>query len=96
MKVYVASAWWRDCDPFVSVVSMNRDRAADLIRETMEDEAQSAADGDLDDESKEFDDYLDDMAWSGVQVFEHTDNIGLTGDILDELREQGFAWLPTY
>lgn len=95
MKVYVASAWWRDCDPFVSVVSLNRERAADLIDEEMRDEAERAADSDMED-AKELDDYLDDMAWSGVQEFEDTDNIGLTGDIRDELREQGFAWLPTY
>jgi len=94
MKVYVASAWWRDCDPFVSVVSTNKTRAADLIREEMAEEAEHAYGGD--DEDKDLEDYLDEMAWSGVQEFEDTDNIGLTGDIRDELREQGFAWLPTY
>jgi len=92
--VYSAAAWWRDSDPFTSVVALDKKRAEDLIEESMQEEADRAADSD-DEGGRTVEDFLDDIRWSGV----HAEKLGtLAPDdefekAADALIEDGY-WRP--
>lgn len=45
LPVFVASAWWRDCDPFASVVALDPKVAEAQIEAAMVEAAEQAVDG---------------------------------------------------
>ena len=61
--VYIASAWWQDSDPSMSVVATTDKIAEADIRRQMKDAAKDARD---DGSYRTISDALDDIAWSGV------------------------------
>lgn len=89
--VYVASAWWRDCDPFATIVADTRSTAQRLISESMLEEAERAWNDSEPEDSRSKADYLDEIAWSGVFA-EPIDSLNLTADELAELKENGYVW----
>lgn len=62
-KYYVASAWWLDSDPFITIVSTTAKKTEKAIMRAMREEARSAYDSMLYDRVS---DALDDIAWSGI------------------------------
>lgn len=67
--VYVASAWWRECDPFVTVVGNNEKRVEKTIYRVMKDQAIDAYNSSESEDQRKVRDYLDDIGWSGVSTF---------------------------
>lgn len=90
--VYTASAWWRDSDPSMQVVTLTRRRTEELIEEMMAEAAHDAYD---DGSYEDADEALDDIAWSGV----HASKLGdlATSDELEEAAlalESDGVWYP--
>ncbi len=61
--VYVASAWFRENDPFVSVVALTAKKCESVIRVVTREEARTAWQGETFGTLREA---LNDIAWSGV------------------------------
>jgi len=66
--VYVASAWWRENDAFVTVVGNSARLVEKTIFKAMRNAAIDAYNSDCED-GKRVRDYMDDIAWSGVNAF---------------------------
>ena len=71
MPVYVASAWWRDCEPFVTVVGGSEKIVEAAIQATMLKMATDVYD-DQEIKERERDDFLLDMA----RTFTTRDTLG--------------------
>jgi hypothetical protein len=67
-KVYVASAWWRDCDAFASVVANSAKVCERKIMQAMRDAATDAFNHSEPEDERTVDDYMEDIAWSGVSL----------------------------
>ena len=86
LTVYVASAWWRDCDPSVSVIALSPEVARAQIEDAMRE---MVKDGDGED---------DDVAWSGVHAWSLRQAFGGTfgrihrDELKDDLRARGYAY----
>lgn len=103
VMLYVGSAWWRDCDPFVRVVAATAEACEKALREAMHDAADGAYFGADEDETRDMDDYLDDIAWSGVSPESYRaaceDWSPFKRDFAQakaDLRANGVAYLDTY
>ena len=100
VTLYVGSAWWRDCDPFVRVVATTAEGAAEALDKAMVEATEDAAESDDDDEARAVDDYLDDIAWSGVSAEGWREFLGESKrareDAKADLRATGIAYLDTY
>lgn len=100
--LYVGSAWWRDCDPFVRVVATTAEACEKALQRAMEEAAEEAAgdDDEDDEEARDADDYLDDIAWSGVHPEGWREFLGepkrAREDAKADLRATGIAYLDTY
>jgi len=92
MNVYVASVWWRDSDPFVTVVGTTIKKVEAKVKRIMKEEAAEARDSGT---HKSINAALDDLAWSGV----HSDSLeSITiaserEEIKEELDRVGTAYL---
>lgn len=67
--VYVASAWWRDNDSFCTVVGNSRSLVEKTIFKAMRNAAIDAYNSSEPEDNKRVRDYMDDIAWSGVNAF---------------------------
>ena len=67
--VYVASAWWEDCDPFVTVVGNDPKKVERAISGAMKDAATDAYNGSESDDKRRVRDFLNDIGWTGVTLF---------------------------
>jgi hypothetical protein len=67
--VYVASAWWENCDAFVTVCGNSPRLVEKTIYKAMRDAAIDAYNSSEPEDKKRVRDYLDDIAWSGVNTF---------------------------
>src|SRR5579871_6872088 len=92
--VYVASAWWHDCEPFVVVAVNNPKTVERAIFRAMRDAATDAYNGSEPEDSRKVRDYLADICWTGVDGMQfdsvipartiesyESDNPHYTGDI---------------
>jgi hypothetical protein len=68
--VYVASAWWHDCDPFVSVCGNSPRAVEKAIMRSMRDAAIDVYNQSGPEDKRKVRDYLDDIGWSGVNAFQ--------------------------
>ena len=68
--VYVASAWWHDCDAFVTVCGNSPKRVEKAIKRAMRDAAIDAYNESEPEDKRKVRDYLDEIGWSGVNVFQ--------------------------
>ena len=68
--VYVASAWWHDCDPFVTICGNSPKRVEKAIMRAMRDAATDAYNQSEQEDKRRVRDYLDDIGWSGVNAFQ--------------------------
>jgi hypothetical protein len=66
--LYVASCWWRDNDAFCTVAGNSARLVEKTIFKAMRNAAIDAYNSDCEDEKRVYD-YLDDIAWSGVNTF---------------------------
>jgi hypothetical protein len=66
--LYVASCWWRDNDAFCTVIGNSARLVEKTIFKAMRNAAIDAYNSDCEDEKRVYD-YLDDIAWSGVNTF---------------------------
>ena len=67
--VYVASAWWSDCDPFVRVVGNDPKRVEKAVERAMKDAAIDAYNGSEPEDKRKVRDFLRDIEWTGVDEF---------------------------
>jgi hypothetical protein len=67
--VYVSSAWWRDCDAFVTVVGNSARLVEKTIFKAMRNAAIDEYNSSEPEDKKRVRDYMDDIAWSGVNAF---------------------------
>jgi len=71
--LYVASAWWRDCDAFCTVAGNDARRVEKAINRAIKDAAIDVFNTDSDNDNpnapKRWQDCADDIAWSGVNTF---------------------------
>jgi len=67
--VYVASAWWEDNDPFVTVAGNDPRKVEKAINRAMKDAATDAYNGSEPEDKRKLRDYLNDIGWSGVNTF---------------------------
>jgi len=74
---YVASAWWRGCDPFLTVVSTTARKTENAVMKAVREEAQWAYD---DGSYERVYEAVDDIRWSGV--FPETEDF-VRNNILD-------------
>jgi hypothetical protein len=68
--VYVASAWWHDCDAFATICGNSPKRVEKAIMRAMRDAAIDAYNQSEPDDKRKVRDYLDDIGWSGVNAFQ--------------------------
>jgi len=68
--VYVASAWWHDCDAFVTVCGNSPKHVEKAIYRAMRDAAIDAHNQSEPEDKRNIRDYLDDIGWSGVNPFQ--------------------------
>jgi hypothetical protein len=68
--VYVASAWWHDCDPFVSICGNSPKHVEKAIMRAMRDAATDAYNESEPEDKRKVRDYLDNIGWSGVNAFQ--------------------------
>ncbi len=102
-KVYVGTAWFRDADPFFSVIisaTKHSEKSANrlfdrLLEEEVKDLYEGADWGDL-----TYEEFADDVRWPGSLYLEDIKDV-LQGvpvkqraEILDDLHTQGYAHLP--
>lgn len=75
LTVYVASAWWRDCDPHTGVVALTAEAAEKAIEDAIRQSAEDAASDEWcvcgeevtdDNEDEHKGCGIDAQAWSGV------------------------------
>ncbi len=99
LPVFCAAAWWRDCDPFASVVALSAKDCERRIEEAMVEEAERMTDSEAledetDDEAR--DRLLGDIVWSGVhreslrRVLRDSSDRGM---VVGDLQTQGWAFL---
>lgn len=67
--VYVASAWWENCDAFVTVCGNSPHLVEKTIFKAMRDAAIDAYNQSESEDKRRVRDYMDDIAWSGVNRF---------------------------
>ncbi len=67
--IYVASAWWEDCDPFVRVVGNDPKKVQKAVERAMKDEAVDAFNASEPEDKRKVRDFLNDIGWSGVDGF---------------------------
>jgi len=67
--VYVASAWWSECDAFVTVCGNSPKRVEKAIMRAMRDAAVDAYNHSEPEDKRRIRDYLDEIGWSGVNAF---------------------------
>jgi len=92
--VYIASAWWDDCDPFVGVVALESDDCGKKIEEAIREAAEEAFNNSEPEDSRTVDDYLSTIQWSGVWP-EPLSNLKLSSEQQDDLNRDGYAYLDT-
>jgi hypothetical protein len=92
--VFVASAWWRDCEPFVGVVALEQEDAERKIKEAVEEAAEEAFQNSEPEDDRTKDDYLNDICHSGV-FEEPIANLSLSSEQQDDLNRDGYAYLDT-
>jgi hypothetical protein len=68
--VYVASAWWHDCDAFVTVCGNSPKHVEKAIYRAMRDAATDAYNDSEPEDKRKVRDYLDDIGWSGVNAWQ--------------------------
>lgn len=68
--VYVASAWWHDCDAFVTICGNSPQRVGKAIMRAMREAAIDAYNQSEPEDKRKVRDYLDDIGWSGVNAFQ--------------------------
>lgn len=68
--VYVASAWWHDCDAFVTVCGNSPKHVEKAIMRAMREAAIDAYNQSEPEDKKKVRDYLDEIGWSGVNAFQ--------------------------
>lgn len=101
LTVYIASAWWRDSDPYVTVCALTAEACEKAIMSAIEDAAREAFDSDCEPEdgedAKTVEDYEDDQAWSGVFPESLRETLGgmfgKADDLKADLRASGVAYL---
>jgi hypothetical protein len=67
--VYVASAWWNDSDPFVTIVGNDPKKVERAAYSAMKDTATDAYNSSEPEDKRKVRDFLDDIGWSGVNTF---------------------------
>lgn len=67
--VYVASAWWHECDAFVTVCGNSPKQVEKAIMRAMRDAATDAYNQSEPDDKRKVR-YVDDIGWSGVNAFQ--------------------------
>lgn len=67
--VYVASAWWRDNDAFVTVVGNSARLVEKTIFKAMRNAAIDEYNSSDSEDKRTIRDWMDDIAWSGVNAF---------------------------
>ena len=70
MKVYVATIWWADSDPLITIVTKSQNKTKKLALQYMKKESKDAYDND------DFDsltDAQDSIRWGGVHAFDLKD-----------------------
>jgi hypothetical protein len=95
MNVYVASAWWRYSDPFVTIVGKTADAVEKAIHRVMKEEASEAVDSESYDS---IDDALDEIAWSGVhpEKLETLTHSSEAESVKDTLKRSSVAYLEGF
>jgi len=89
---WIASAWWRDCDPFVFVVAKTREAAEQAIDVAVEEEARSAFNSDDGIEDWDtWEDAADGIVWSGAHA-ESLENVTITDEQRRELEADGYVY----
>lgn len=73
--LFVGSAWWRDNDPFVTLVGNSARAVEKALYRAMRDAAIDAYNSSEPEDKKRVRDYLDEIAWSGVSTFAFADII---------------------
>ena len=67
--VWVATAWWRDCDPFASVATNTAEEAERLINRAIRDAATDAYNSSEPDDTRTVEQWAEEIAWSGCNQF---------------------------
>ena len=90
--VYVASAWWHDCDAFVTVCGNSPKHVEKAIMRAMRDAAIDAYNSSEPEDKRKVRDYQDDIGWSGVNAFQFDAIISEhTIECYEECYEPGFS-----
>jgi len=69
-NVYVASAWWHDCDAFVTICGNSPKHVEKAIMRAIRDAAIDAYNQSEPEDKRRVRDYLDEIGWSGVNPFQ--------------------------
>jgi hypothetical protein len=80
-EAWVASVWYEDCDPFVTVVAKTEKLLADKVQEIVEEEGEENSDV---------------LCWSGPVLEESIEEIlgsSWSEEKKDEYEEQGYIYL---
>ena len=80
-EAWVASVWYEDCDPFVTVVAKTEKLLADKVQETMDEEGEENADV---------------LRWSGPVLEDDIEDIlgsSWSEEKKDEYEAQGYTFL---
>jgi hypothetical protein len=93
--VYSASAWWRDNDPSMQVVSLSERKAETELHKLMKEAARDARDSDL---YNTITAALDDIRWSGVHAFALRDLASARelDEAIADLEARNVWYPPTY
>ena len=67
--IYVASAWWSDCDAFVTVAGNSPKAVERAISRAMKDSAVDAYNQSEPEDKRTVRDFLRDISWSGINGF---------------------------